>query len=1166
MPDFVHLQVHSEYSFLQSSIKIPALLKETEKLEQKAVALTDNAFMFGILDFYMDGRKKTEPPVKRILGCHIYINTEDCKPNDRTSYHRLTLLAENEIGYKNLLKITSENYTSPEKWSELPSISLDSLKEKSEGLIAIAGDLNSRFGRDVCGDLTKRATKFLNDICNIFDEEHIYFSLQNHFLEQEEMLNDFLRNYAAKNNRQLVVTNNVHYLQRENAREHSALICMELKKKLNEYSDPYFERDEFYLKSADEMYELFPNDTAALENTIKIADRCNVYIKTNVGSEFWPHFPLPTEFSEEYDYLEKLVFKKVPLRYPQKKLEAAKLTTEQIEERVKIELDTIKKMNVPGYFLIIADLIQWAKDNDIPMGPGRGSAAGSIVAYILGITELDPLPYNLLFERFLNPERVSMPDIDIDVSDKDRQRLIDYVSGKYGRANVTQLVTYGRMKAKAVLHAVGRVMDMSLSEVEKFAKRIPFKLPPDAAGKAVAVNLRNVRKADAELSEMIDQTEQEQNFWALSEKLEGLISNSGTHAAAVIIAPRDMTELAPIYSLNKGDIPAIQYDKHYAEDIGLLKMDILGLRNLSMIQEAVKSIKKYRNLEVDILNVNMFDDKTFELFGQGHTVGVFQFESFGMRRYLQQLKPSRLEDLIAMNALYRPGPMEQIPQYIKCKTGQQPIDCFHDNLKSVLQETYGVIVYQEQVMRIVQILAGFSLGKADKLRRAMGKKNAKEMAEMQPEFFKNGIELGYTQELLEKIWETLLPFCDYAFNKSHSATYAFVAYQTAYLKANFPQEYMSAVMSVSPIDDLPVIVDECRRIGIEVLQPDVNKSFSAFVVDTSGREKQEGERAIRWGLSQIKGVGEVVAEDIEKDRLKNGNYKSFFDFVRRLFLFDKVTINKTALESLVKAGAFDCVAGTRAQKFAAVERALADASVWMQNKKSTQISMFGASADVEPSFEDNLKWTFMDELDKEKSVLGAQVSAHPLDEYSAEIRGFCDMNLSAESIKENLDSEEKVTVAGIVSEVNIKTSKTGDRFAIIVIQDKFGKIEAFCGAKKWEGAESKIIKDVLVIVSGKVKNSYYNNSPQLMIDSIGFLSGKIKQAKTYNIKIDVSGCPENWFEEHNKENGCITRFYVEGTKGLEYLLESQKFHIPASKENLKELAEMFGKDNVWVSD
>jgi DNA polymerase-3 subunit alpha len=1153
---FVHLQVHSEYSFLQAPVRIPALLKKTEDLKQNAIALTDNGFMFGILDFYME-----KSGIKKILGSHIYLETDNSNANDKSSYNRLTLLAENQEGYKNLIKIVSETYTSKEKFQEVPAISLDFLLQNSTGLIAIAGDLASRFGRDVCGNMENRAKQFLDNLCKIFDYEHLYFSLQNHYIEEEITVNEFLKKYAAKNNRQLVVTNNVHYLSKKDAQSHTALLCMEQKKKLFEFRDEYFKTEEFYLKSAEEMYELFPNEAEALENTVKIAKRCEVNIKTNVGSSFWPRFECPAEFTNEYDYLEYLVKEKIPLRYPNWQED------EKIMDRVNTELATIKQIKVPGYFLIIQDFILWAKGEGIPMGPGRGSAAGSIVAYILGITELDPLPYNLLFERFLNPERVSMPDIDIDVSDKDRQRLIDYVTNKYGKENVTQLITYGRMKAKAVLWAVGRVLDVSRGDVGMFADKVPFKLSllKDENGNEIKdsdkVNLQNVRKHDAELDSLIGSTEAYREFWDLSVKLEDLISNSGTHAAALIIAPCKMTELVPIYRLAPNDDPAVQYDKHYTEEIGLLKMDILGLRNLSIIQEAVNTIEETKKQKLDISQIPLSDAKTFDMFGQGNTVGVFQFESFGMRRYLQGLKPSCLEDLIAMNALYRPGPMDDIPRYIKGKNDPSTINCYHKNLEPILMETYGVIVFQEQVMQIAQVLSGFSLGKADILRRAMGKKNEKEMAKMQPEFFENGKARDYTESLLQKIWTDLKPFCGYAFNKSHSATYAYVAYQTAYLKANFPQEYMAAVMSVEPVDKLINIVEECKIMGIEVLPPDVNKSRAAFSV--------EG-RAIRWGLSQIKGCGEVVAHDIEQDRKKNGKFKSLFDFVRRLHLYEKVTINKIALESLAKAGALDSLPGTRAQKFASVEFALSDASSWKIKKQSAQMSFFGDDTKEEPNLEESVEWSFLDSLMKEQKVLGAQISAHPLDEYYAEIKGFADIDLSDKAkLYERMDSS--VKMAALVSSVNEKLTRSNETIAILTLQDKYDKLEAFCGAKKWEILKGKVFEGSLVIVSGKLTISSFNNKPQLMVNSIEFLEDKIKLAKTFFIELrsdfldqTQNSQIERFFKENNKEKGASICFYVFGNNGNQYKMETNKYKISQTKENLKKLVSIFGQNSIWV--
>jgi len=1168
-PDsFVHLQVHSEYSFLQAPVKIPALLKKTKELEQNAVALTDHGFMFGILDFYMEMDKKKElKAVKRILGSHIYLETDGAKSGDRSSYNRLTLLAENQDGYKNLIKISSETYTSREKFKEIPAISLNFLSAHKDGLIAIAGDLASRFGRDVCGNMENRAKQFLDELCKIFDGEHLYFSLQNHFLEAETQVNDFLRNYAKENGRQLVVTNNVHYLSKKDAQIHAALLCMEQKKILTEFNDDYFSTEEFYLKSAEQMHELFPGDAEALENTVKIADRCNVKIQTQegenmiLGSSFWPRFERPPEFANEYDYLEYLVKEKIPLRY------ANGLSDGKIMERVQTELATIKQLKVSGYFLIIQDFINWAKHEGIPMGPGRGSAAGSIVAYILGITELDPLPYNLLFERFLNPERVSMPDIDIDVSDKDRSRLIDYVTKKYGAKNVTQLITYGRMMPKAVLWAVGRVLDMSRADVGTFADRIPFKLAPlkDDKGKDIdgsnKVNLKNVRERDETLNSLIESTDAFKDFWELATRLEGLISHSGTHAAALIIAPCEMTELVPIYRLAPDDIPAIQYDKHYVEEIGLLKMDILGLKNLSMIREITNTIKKTRKLDLDIDKIPLNDEKTFDVFKQGHTVGIFQFESFGMRKYLKNLKPSYIEDLIAMNALYRPGPMDNIPRFIRCKHGEEKINYYHEDLGKILNETYGVIVYQEQVMHIAQVLSGFSLGKSDILRRAMGKKNEKEMAKMKPEFFENGKTRGYSEQLLQKIWTDLEPFCDYAFNKSHSAAYAYVAYQTAYLKANFPQEYMATIMSVELIDHFPMIVEECKRMKIEVLPPDVNKSKSAFSV--------EG-KAIRWGLSQIKGCGEVVAEDIEQDRKNNGSYKSIFDMVRRLHLREKITINKTALESLAKAGALDSLPGTRAQKFASVEKALADASSWKVEKQSAQMALFGTDFEKEPALEELENWSLLDRLTKEQKVLGVQISAHPLDEYYAEIKGFADLTLSDEAkIRERIDSP--VKIGAFVPEVNEKQTKNGEKIAIITLQDQHDKLEAFCGTKIWKILKDKLFEGSLILANGRLTISSFTNKPQLMLSSIEFLEDKIKQAKTFYIETDTSFFVpeqilsiEEFFKENKKEKGASLCFYISDAKGYVYKMETFKYKISPTRENLKKLVSIFGTRNVWV--
>jgi DNA polymerase-3 subunit alpha len=721
---------------------------------------------------------------------------------------------------------------------------------------------------------------------------------------------------------------------------------------------------------------------------------------------------------------------------------------------------------------------------------------------------------------------------------------------------------------------------MSRNDVEKFTKKMDIRLPllKDEDGNDIEgsdkVTLPNVRNSDEELDSWIESTEAYKEFWELAAKLEGLISNSGTHAAALVIAPCDTTELVPIYRLAPDDIPAVQYDKHYIEEIGLLKMDILGLRNLSIIQETINSIKETRKLDLDIDKIPFTDEKTFDIFKQGNTIGIFQFESPGMRKYLRELKPSCIEDLIAMNALYRPGPMDNIPRFIKCKHGLEKINCYNENLEGVLGETYGVIVYQEQVMRVTQILAGFSLGKADILRRAMGKKDPTEMLKMKPEFISDGMAQNYKESLLQEIWDVLKPFCGYAFNKSHSATYSYVAYQTAYLKANFPHEYMAAVMSVEKTENLEMAVEECKRMEIEVLPPDVNKSRAAFCV--------EG-KAIRWGLSQIKGCGEIVASDIELDRKNNGKFNSIFDFVRRLHVIkranseEKVTINKTALESLAKAGALDSLPGTRAQKFASVEQALADASSWKIKKQSAQMSFFGSDFEGEPKLEEVAEWSFSDSLMKEQKVLCAQVSAHPLDEYYAEIKGFSNFVLSDKAkIKELIDSfdasDKFVKIGARVLEVREKQSKNGEPFAIIILQDQHDKFEIFCGAEKWKNLKGKLLEGSLILASGRLAISSYTQKPQLILTSIEYLEDVIKKVKTFYIETNTNAFNQeqnsqimDFFEENKKEKGASFCFYIADTQGYVYKMETSKYRITPKRESLKKLISIFGSKNVWVS-
>ena len=1176
---FVHLQTHSEYSMLKASARIEDLLKQAAQLGQKAVALTDHGNMFGVLEFYMvakDLKKKKNIDIKAILGSHMYVEDETIagvvQSHDDGQMQRLVLLAESDLGYRNLVKITSWRYETSDRWSPIPVIPLAVIKEHSEGIIALAGDYYSRAGSDLTQGREANAQRWFEQLAEIFDETHLYMTLQDHGISDEGLLNKGLRTIAQAILRPLVVTQNVHYIKQEDAQGHKALLCIGEARKLHDFETKAFPSDQFYLKSSEEMAALFPNDLEALANTELIADRCNVVIKTHIGDTFWPKFEFPPEFADVDAYISHLAWQMLPKRFPN--------PTEQVTARLQYELDMIKQMKVAGYLLIVQDFIIWAKNNGIPVGPGRGSAAGSLVTYVIGITNIDPLRFDLLFERFLNPERVSMPDIDTDFSDKERHLVIKYVAEKYGEQCVTQIVTYGAMKAKAVVRDVGRVLGLEMYEINQIAKLIPAELD---------INLDKAWKASEDLRNFIDSRDKYKELWKLSIQLEGLVRQAGVHAAAVIIAPVPMSNLAPLYRASANDTPVIQYDKHYAEDIGLLKMDFLGLRNLSVIQDALALIKGTRNIDLDIDAIDLSDAKTFDLLGKGLTVGVFQFESGGMQQYLRNLKPTGLEDLIAMNALYRPGPIEQIPHFIARKHGQEEVDYYHPDLSQVLGETYGVIVYQEQVMRIAQIVSGFTLGGADLLRRAMAKKDLSKMAELETEFIQKAVDRGYSREIMKRLWDVLLPFCGYAFNKSHAAAYAYVAYQTAFLKANYGPEYMAANMTseMTSTDNLVTLIVECRKMGVKILHPDINHSVSEFTVS---------DNAIRYGLSGIKNVGTAVIEDLVEEREINGPFTSLFDLCKRVLEHQtgkeaqgsgkRPPLNKKTLECLTMAGALDHLHGSRAALHATVDKALEVANRTKKDKDSGQISLFdmGASTAAQPLVQDEQieqvePWTYLELLSKEKEVLGLYLSGHPIDEYRAELRGFTTCALSESEIME-VAVGTQITLGGIILSMRTMSAKADPTklFGIAVIQDFHGEMELFLGAEVFEKYRNHLSTDMMVLVKGKLdKGNRDEKTRQVKVERIiPIEEARQKYARYVHVEMKTSGLVEATLGSirealeayafpEDVQGGCQLVFHMETASETEHTLHATRFRFPCEPALLSRLGEIVGNDQVWVS-
>lgn len=1181
---FVHLQTHSEFSLLRSSCRIGELLSEAVKDNQPAIALTDHGNMFGILEFYMQAfflnkerKKEGLPPVKAILGCHIYVEASTATTKDELMYHRLTLLAETDAGYLNLLKIVSYCYEESERWAEIPAVPIDFIREKSEGLIGLAGDYFSRLGLEVINDKEDLSSQYLMDLCSIFDREHLYFIIQDQDLEDQKKVNAFMVRASKELDRDLVAVNNVHYIEKTDASAHKVLRCISLAEKLQNFNDKLYPTDKFYLRSTAEMKALFKDHPEAILNTVKIAERCDITIKTDCGSDFWPKFKFPEGFQDSDEYLAHLCREKVSSRYPE--------VTDVVRDRMETELSCIKDMHVASYLLIVWDFINWARENGIPVGPGRGSAAGSIVTYIIGITDIEPLRFDLLFERFLNPERVSMPDIDTDFSDRDRGRVIQYVSEQYGKDCVTQIVTYGALKMKAVINDVGRVLGIPISDVRSITKLLPLDL---GATLAMAKTGKDKKNNSIEnynpgpLNELIESRQTYRDLWNYSEKLENLSRQTGIHAAAVIIAPVPMSNLAPLFRARQDDTPVIMYDKHYAEEIGLLKMDFLGLRNLSIIQDAVALIKQTRNIDLDINNVPLDDPVTFELLSKGLTVGVFQFESPGMREYLRKLMPERIEDLIAMNALYRPGPIEQIPHFIARKRGEEPVDCYHPDLEPILNETYGVIVYQEQVMRIAQKLGGYSLGGADIIRRIMGKKKPEEMAKLEPEFMQKCLERGYKAPLIKKVWKVLLPFCGYAFNKSHAAAYAYVAYQTAYLKANYGPEFMAASMTseISKTENIVNLLQECYKMDIPYLGPNVNSSQAIFSVDPKSR--------ILYGLAGIKNVGISIVEDIVEERTLNGKYKDIFDLCKRILDYQvsvsekRPSLSKKVLESLVMSGALDEFPGSRSALLATIDRAIEVANRYRQNKDCGQVSIFDVGENDTcihnaEELEDAEEWTYIELLNKEKDVLGMFISGHPLEEYRPELQGFTTCSLAESEVNNSSLLNKTIVVGGVITKMRSFETRRGDTLGSGTLQDFQGEIALFLKSDKWEAFRDRVSIDDRVLVQGSLEMQRDDKGIQIVVDKIISLD-LVRQKWVQFLHVSMSSLfltEENLnllieklksFEPFPGETSCQIVFHVESLSGFEHALVSKNIRFKYEQELLVWLKKDFGVTDVWVSN
>ncbi|MDP1623569.1 MAG: DNA polymerase III subunit alpha [Bacteroidales bacterium] len=1032
MVDFIHLHLHTQYSILDGACNIKEMVDKAVALGMKGVAMTDHGNLYGIKEFaeMAAGQKDFKP----IFGCETYVSRrsrfEKTDLTDRKGDH-LILLVKNQTGYKNLIKLISLSWTQGHYYK--PRIDKELLKQHHEGLIASSACLAGEIPRAIYAGNVAKAEEVILEFKELFGDD-FYLELMRHpatdptrdgeVYKRQMVVGEELVRLARKHGIKLLATNDVHFLNEIDAEVHDRLLCVNTGKFMDDVGRMRYTGQEWF-KSKEEMNKLFADIPEALENTIEVFDKVEFFDLNR--KPIMPDFTLPEGFSDPDEYLKHITLEGAGKRY-------AKITPE-INERIEFELAIVKKMGYPGYFLIVQDILNAAREMGVSVGPGRGSAAGSVVAYCIRITDVDPLRFDLLFERFLNPDRVSMPDIDIDFDEDGRERVLKWVIDKYGQDKVAQVITFGTMAAKGAIRDVGRVHRLALDEVNRLTKMIPNR--PGITLKEAFEEVPELKAARSSSNALIAET------LRFAESLEGSIRQTGVHACGIIISRDNLMDNIPVTTSKDSALLVTQFDGAYIERVGMLKMDFLGLKTLAIIKDAVQNIHDSKGIEIDSENLPFDDASTYELFSRGKTTGIFQFESDGMKKYLRDLKPNKIEDLIAMNALYRPGPMDYIPSFIARKHGKEKISYDIPVMEKYLRETYGVTVYQEQVMLLSQELAGFTKGQADSLRKAMGKKIEAMMEELKPLFFDGCKQNGHDLTVATKIWKDWEAFANYAFNKSHSACYAYVAYRMAWLKAHYPAEFMAAVLSrnLTDLKEITLFLDECKRMRIPVLGPDVNESSTAFVANKKGE--------IRFGMAGIKNVGEAAVKSIVAERIANGPYSSIFDMTRRI---NSHMVNKRCMESLAKAGAFDCFENThRAQYFFQensddlifLEKIIRHATDYHARKDSIQQSLFGEEEEIhfeEVTLPDCRPWSKLEQLKFEKEVTGFYMSGHPLDDYYLEMENFCSKTI--EDLKQDLKplKGKDVTFAGIVIEANHRIGKTGKPYGSFVVEDYFNFI------------------------------------------------------------------------------------------------------------------------------
>ena len=1143
--EFVHLHNHSDYSLLDGAQTVQTLVNTIDDLGMDSVALTEHGNMFSVIPYYKAAKKAG---IKPIIGCETYVavgSRFEKKPRADGGWgnNHLVLLAQNYKGYQNLMKLVTFGYL--DGFYYRPRVDIDLLKEHNEGIICLSGCLKGEVTEKMLKDDWDGAKEAALRFAEIF-ENRFYLEVQNHGIPDEAQNIQNMKKLAGELNLPLVCTNDAHYAKHEHWEAHDVHICLGTGKDRDDPNRLRYATPEFYFKTQDQMYEMFKDVPNAIENTRKIAD--SIDIELPMGDYHLPNFPIPEDASDKDPdtYLQKLCETGVQNQYGDIKPE--------LRSRLDHELKVIKKMGFAGYFLITADFVKYAKDNDIPVGPGRGSAAGSLVSYSLGITTIDPMRHNLLFERFLNPDRISMPDIDIDFCIERRGEVIDYIKDQYGEKSVTQIITFGKMKARQVIRDVGRVLGYSFGEIDRLAKLIPTTLN---------ITLEDALKQSPDLREAGEG--QYKDVIEYSKVLEGMNRHASTHAAGVVIAPGDLTDFVPLYRSPQGDVTS-QYDMKGLETLGLLKLDFLGLRNLTVIDNALKLLKE-RGENIDIEKIPMDDAKVYKIFAKGLTIGVFQFESSGMREFLKKLKPTMIEDLIAMNALYRPGPMENIDDFISRKHGKKKIEYAHPVMEAILEETYGIIVYQEQVMQIAHEVAGFTLAEADIMRRAVGKKIKKLMDELKVKFIDGALEKhNISKKKGKEIYELIEKFAEYGFNKSHSTAYAYVAYQTAWLKTHYPAEFMSANLTseMSNIDRVVILINECRKLKIEVDPPDVNISSTNF--------RPVNHKTISFGLNAIKNVGTKALDQIVESRDKHGKFDSLFDFTANVSL---KSVNRKVLESLNMAGALDGLEGNRAQKYAVIETALKYGQTIQENKARNQVDLFGASSangqdtSMVPSLPQAEEWSEAQLLEKEKEVLGMYLSGHPLLKYAEDLEEFSNFDFT-DNIEQRNGS--KVRIGGSICDVKMHFDRKNNQMAFFKLDCLGGQAEILAFSDTFAKYKDLIKNDSVVFISGKpTDETDFSELKMIADDIVNVEKAREIYSKNVNIRIEPDQMSPtdvdallNMAKEH--VGGCGLMFHMASERGKQQRIYAHNVKVSAHSSFLKKLRDTYGKQNVWVSD